>query len=120
MLKLLAAVLGTGCALTYGLALAGDQASRFDISPDGARVDFDVRDAPRRDVLDRLFAGTGVEIRWISSTYASERITGTFSGSSSSVVRELLGRTNFVLVRDHDDEMSRVIRVVVVGPAKGE
>jgi hypothetical protein len=30
-----------------GLALAGVQDSRFDVSPDGASVDFDVRDTAR-------------------------------------------------------------------------
>ena len=119
MRKLLAGVLGAWCALTYGLAFGGDQESRFDVSPDGARIDFDVRGVPRRDVLHRLFAGTGVEIKWVSSSYADERISGKFSGAASSVARELLARTNFVLVREHDDATSRVIRVVVVGPANG-
>src|SRR5437868_14382185 len=63
-MTLLIGVLAT-CALICVSAFAGDQGSRFDISPDGARVDFDLRDAPRRDVLKRLFAGTDVEIRWI-------------------------------------------------------
>ena len=119
MRKLLAGALGVWCALPCGLAVGDDQGSRFDVSPDGARIDFDVRDAPRRDVLHRLFAGTGVEIRWVSPSYAEERISGKFSGTASSVARDLLARTNFVLVREHDDATSRVIRVVVVGPASG-
>src|SRR5262245_34573913 len=108
------------CTLMCGSACAGDQDSRFDLSPDGSRVDFDLRDAPRRDVLDRLFAGRGIEIRWINSSFANERISGRFSGSVSNVARDLLVQTNFVLVHEVQGETSRVTRVVVVGPAKGE
>jgi hypothetical protein len=103
-----------------GLALAGDLDSRFDISPDGASVDFEVRDTARRDVLSRLFDGTGIEIRWVNPSFADERISGQFSGPASAVARQLLARTNFVLVHDRSDHASRLIRVVIVGPAKGE
>jgi hypothetical protein len=102
------------------LALADIQDSRFDISPDGANVDFDVRDTARRDVLSRLFDGTGIEIRWVNPSFADERISGRFSGPVSAVARQLLARTNFVLVHDRSDHASRVIRVVIVGPATGE
>jgi hypothetical protein len=102
------------------LALAGDLDSRFDISPDGANVDFDVRDTARRDVLSRLFDGTGIEIRWVNPSFADERISGQFSGTASAVARQLLARTNFVLVHDGSDQASRVVRVVIVGPARGE
>jgi hypothetical protein len=103
-----------------GVALAGVQDSRFDISPDGANVDFDVRDTARRDVLSRLFDGTGIEIRWVNPSFGDERISGQFSGPPSAVARQLLARTNFVLVHDRSDQASRVVRVVIVGPAKGE
>ena len=118
VLKLLVGVLGMCCTLMCGLACAGDQDSRFDLSPDGSRVEFDLRNASRREVLDRLFAGRGIEIRWINSSFADERISGRFSGSVSSVARDLLAQTNFVLVHDVQDEISRITRVVVVGPAK--
>jgi hypothetical protein len=95
------------------LALAGDLDSRFDISPDGANVDFDVRDTARRDVLSRLFDGTGIEIRWVNPSFADERISGQFSGTASAVARQLLARTNFVLVHDGSDQASRVVRVVI-------
>ena len=116
-LTLLIGVLAT-CTMMCVSAFAGDQDSRFDISPDGARVDFDLKDAPRRDVLNRLFAATGVEIRWINASYGNERISGKFSGSASSVARDLLAQTNFVLVHDQDGGSSRVIRVLIVGPAQ--
>jgi hypothetical protein len=115
-------ILGTvaACALLAGSAVADSEDSRFDISQDGARVDFDVRDVPRRDVLNRLFAGTGIEIRWISASFGDERMSGKFSGPAPSVARQLLAQTSFVLVHGDADQSSRVIRVVVVGPAGGE
>jgi hypothetical protein len=113
-------VLILAACLWSGLALAGNPDSRFDISPDGARVDFDVQDVSRRDVLDRLLADTGIEVRWISSSFGDERISGKFSGPRASVARQLLAQANFVLVHGDGDQTSRVVRVVVVGPARGE
>jgi hypothetical protein len=101
-------------------ASAGTHDSRFEFSPDGTSVDFDVRDTARRDVLNRLFAGTGIEIKWVDAVFADERIGGNFSGTRSAVARQLLARTNFVIVHDDSDGKPRVIRVVVVGPATGE
>jgi hypothetical protein len=119
LLSLLGAGVWSGL-VCGGAALAGVQDSRFDVSPDGAHVDFDVRDTARRDVLSRLFDGTGIEIRWVNPSFADERISGQFSGPASAVARQLLARTNFVLVHDRSDDPSRLIRVVIVGPANGE
>src|SRR5262245_16718447 len=113
-------LVGLAACLLSGLALAGHQDSRFDVSPDGTLVDFDVQDVPRRDVLDRLFAAAAIEVRWIGSSFGDERISGKFSGPAASVARQLLAQTSFVLVHGDGDQAARVIRVVVVGPARGE
>jgi hypothetical protein len=99
---------------------AGVQDSRFEFAADGASVDFDVRDVPRREVISRLFAGTDVEIKWISSSFADEPMSGKFSGASAAVARQLLGQMNFVIVHDRSGDTSRIVRVVIVGPARGE
>jgi hypothetical protein len=74
----------------------------------------------RREVLDRLFAGTGIEIKWVNLSYGDQLISGTFRGEVTAIARQLLARTDFVLVRDRIDEASRITRIVIVGPAKGE
>ena len=118
-LKILVAALcaAAGSGSMLAAALAAVQDSRFEFTADGADVDFDVRNVPRRDVLDRLFADTGIEFKWLSSSFAGEPISGQFTGAPSSVVRQLLAKTNFVIA--YDDE-SRVSRVIIVGPATGE
>jgi hypothetical protein len=118
-LKILVAALcaAAGSGSMPAGAFAAVQDSRFEFTADGADVDFDVRNVPRRDVLDRLFADTGIEIKWLSSSFAAEPISGQFNGAPSSVVRQLLAKTNFVIA--YDDE-SRVSRVIIVGPATGE
>src|SRR5262249_19019476 len=47
---------------------AAVQDSRFEFSPDGTKVVFEVTDVPRREVLDRLFAGTGIEVKWLNAS----------------------------------------------------
>jgi hypothetical protein len=99
------------------LAFAGMQDSRFGIDSDGTNVDFDVRETSRREVLDRVFAHSGVEITWLNAAFGDELITGTFSGTPSAVARRLLAQTNFVMIYGGDDK-SRVSRVLIIG--KGE
>ena len=101
-------------------ALASVEDSRFEFSPDGAGVDFDVKDTSRRDVMNRLFDGTGVEIRWINSSFANERISGKFSGTPAAVARLLLAQTNLLIVHEQSGDASRVVRIIVVGPSTGD
>lgn len=108
---------GAGGLTFADQAFAAVQDSRFEFTADGADVDFDVRNVPRRDVLDRLFADTGIEFKWLSSSFAAEPISGQFNGAPSSVVRQLLAKTNFVIAYD---DKSRLSRVIIVGPATGE
>jgi hypothetical protein len=82
------------------VAFAAVQDSRFEFSADGTSVDFDVRDVSRREVLSRLFAGTDIEVKWVSSAFADEPMSGRFNGTSAAVARQLLGQTNFVIVHD--------------------
>jgi len=96
---------------------AAVQDSRFEFSPDGADVVFEVTDVPRREVLDRLFAGTGIEVKWLNASFADEPISGTFAGARTAIARVLLSQTNFVI--GYDDK-ARLARVVIVGPAGKE
>ena len=86
--------------------------SVFEITPDGASVE--VRDISRREVMERLFAETGIELKWISAASAKELITGKFSGTRADIARQLLSQTNFVI--GYDDK-SRLARLIIVGPA---
>src|SRR6516164_8686140 len=113
-------IAGCGGLTSANPAFAGVDKSRFQFSPDGASVDLDVKDTSRRDVLDRLFEGTGVEIRWINSSFANERISGKFSGTPATVAQVLLAQTNLLIVHDHSGEASRVVRIIIVGPSAGE
>jgi len=119
---LLATLCAGACSgfLGLNLALADIEDSRFEFSADGASVEFDVRDASRRDVLGQLFAGSDLEIVWINAAFSEERIRGKFIGTPAAVARQLLAQTNFVIVHDGDGERSRVVRLVVVGRAQGE
>ena len=109
-----------GCVVSLNLAVAGIQDSRFDFSADGVNVEFEVRNVPRREVLNRLFADTGIEIRWINAAFADEAMSGTFSGAADVVARQLLAQMNFVIVNDGSSDGPRMTRLIVVGPAKGD
>lgn len=106
--------------LAVGSASAGLADIRLEVSPDGKKVDFEVRDTPRREVLKQLFFGSPVEIKWINAAFAEQRIGGRFSGTPAVVVRQLLAGANFVVVHRGEDDASRVVQLVVVGPATGE
>lgn len=97
--------------------LAGVQDSRLHITSNGAQVEFDVRDAPRRAVMERLFAGRQIEIQWASASFADEPITGSFTGTPSAVARHLLADADFVAVYDGGGELARIVRLVIVGRA---
>jgi len=106
--------------MSVGVALAQAEDSRFEFSADRTNVAFYLKQAPRSQVLNELFAGSGIEIRWIDSGYADERMVGELRGTSAEIARQLLGRTNFVVVHDENGLSPRVVRVLIVGPAKGE
>src|SRR5262245_20256527 len=106
-------------ALVMG-ALAAAEDSRFAVSPDGATVDFDVRDVARREVMRRLFAGSGVVLDWRSASFADELISGTFQGPPSVVVGQLLKNADFIVVYDRSEDRAEMSRLIIVGPATGE
>jgi hypothetical protein len=101
-----------------GVAVAAVAESRFTISPDGAHVDFSVREVPRRDVLERLFADRGIKLEWLDRAFADESISGTFKGTPNSVARNLLERANFVIVYGRRDDAFQISRIVVIGRAE--
>jgi hypothetical protein len=104
-----------GC-IHAAVGFAGVQDSRFVISPDGAFVDFDVRDVPRREVMTRLFADKGIKLEWLTPSFGDEKISGTFKGSHAAVAQQLLAQSNFVVVRDPGGE-NKISRLIIIGPA---
>jgi hypothetical protein len=106
-------VLCIAAAVSASMALAAAESSRFDISAGGA-VEFDVRDVSRRDVMERLFAGTGIALKWTNPAFADAPISGQWNGTRAAVVRQMLTGTNFVI--EYDDK-ARLSRVIIVGPA---
>jgi hypothetical protein len=97
--------------------LAGVQDSRFHITSDGAQVEFDVRDAPRRAVMERLFAGRPIDVQWTSASFADEPVTGRFTGAPSAVARQLLADADFMAVYDGGGDHARIVRLVIAGRA---
>src|SRR5215510_5445733 len=108
-----------GAIVGADVAIAALQDSRLQFSEDGVSVEFEIRDTPRREVIAELFAGTGIELKWVEPSFAEGRITGTFIGPRFTVARELLAQTNLVVVHN-GAEISRVTRVIIVGRATGE
>ena len=109
-----------GVALTAAAAGAAIQDSKFAISPDGARVELDLREVSRREALERLFAGRGVQIDWQHAASAAEALSGRFEGTLAAVTHRLLARTNFIVSYGQRDGARRIARVIVLGPAIGK
>src|SRR5215510_7673665 len=86
--------------MSVGVALAQAEDSRFEFSADRTNVAFYLKQAPRSQVLNELFAGSGIEIRWTASGYADERMVGELRGRSAEIARQLLGRPNLVVVHE--------------------
>jgi hypothetical protein len=103
--------------LFASVGFAAVEDSRFDISADGASVNFDVRDVPRHEVLDRLFSSQGIKLEWQNRAVADELVSGTFRGTPSAVARQLLAPTNFVVFYDRADGETRITRVSIFGRA---
>lgn len=98
-------------------AIAAAQDSRFSTSPDGTRIQFDIRNVARREVLDRLISDRGITIEWRDAAVGDEPITGTFNGTFASVSRQLLAPTDFVVMYDLSASEPRMSRVLVIGRA---
>ena len=98
------------------VTLAAVEDSRFEYSADGDTADFLVKDVPRREVLERLFAGTDIELKWLSSSFGEESVSGKFIGSRAAVARQLLQDANFIIGYDGQ---SRLVRLIIVGSAGG-
>src|SRR5262245_28922865 len=99
---------------------AGFADVRLEFSADGKKVDFEVGNVPRREALKQLFSDSPVEIKWINAAFAEQRIGGKFSGAPATVVRQLLAGTNFIVVHREENDASRVVELIIVGPANGE
>lgn len=104
-----------GGLLISNTALASVDDSHFGRSPDGARLEFDLRDVPRREVLDRLFADQTIKLEWLNRTVADELISGSFRGTLAGMTRQLLAQLDFVLVSEAVDGDVVIKRVVIVG-----
>jgi hypothetical protein len=98
-------------------AFAGVRESAFFVAPGGASVVFDVRDVPRRQVVERLLAGRAVVLEWLDDTLADEPITGVFNGNAEAVLQRLLAQTNFVVVYDRSGDQPRISRLTILGKA---
>ena len=109
-------VAGIG-GMAVGPGFAGTRESAFFIAPGGANVVFDVRDVPRREVVDRLLAGRSILLEWLDDTVADEPVTGTFNGSAEAVLQRLLAQTNFVVVYDRSGDQPRISRLTILGKA---
>ena len=109
-------VAGIG-GVPVGPSFAGVRESAFFIAPGGANVVFDVRDVPRREVVDRLLAGRAVVLEWLDDALADEPITGVFNGSAEAVLQRLLAQTNFVVVYDRSGDQPRISRLTILGKA---
>src|SRR4249920_2972490 len=112
-------VAAIGCA-SAGPTFAGIQDSVFFIAPGGTSVAFDVRDVPRREVVDRLLAGRAIAHEWLDDALADERISGTFNGGAEAVLQKLLAPTNFVVVYERGGDTPRISRLIVIGKATGQ
>jgi len=99
---------------------AGFADVRLEFSADGKKVDFEVGNVPRREALKQLFSDSPVEIKWINAAFAEQRIGGKFSGAPATVIRQLLAGTNFIVVHREENDASRVVELIIVGPANGE
>jgi hypothetical protein len=108
---------GLCIVISAGFVGAAFGQSRLEISPDGNHVEFDIRDVPRHEAMDDLFAEKGVKIVWNSSATAKETVTGKFSGTFASAVRRLLASTNFVIVYGRNEDKRRISHILVFGPA---
>lgn len=96
---------------------AGVEDSRFEISPNGSEVVLELRDVPRRYVLERLFAGNGPAIEWANSDIRDELVGGNYSGSRWAVARQLLEATDFILTTRVVNGETRIVRVLILGKA---
>jgi len=107
-------VVAIGCMLA-GSASADVQDSVFFVSPDGDNVAFDVRDVPRREVLNRLLTSKAIVLEWVDQAFADERISGAFNGSIDGVLQRLLAQADFVAAYDREGGTSRITRLTIVG-----
>jgi hypothetical protein len=106
--------IGVILSMHVSISFADIQDSVFYISPDGTAVAFEVRDVPRREVVDRLLSSKAIAIKWLDRSLAEERVSGAFKGDFDSVLRRLLANMDFVAVSDNGEKF-RISRITVVG-----
>ncbi|MEA2992354.1 MAG: hypothetical protein QOD40_1274 [Alphaproteobacteria bacterium] len=106
--------------LSFGNDLAAVGASQSADTSDRPSIDFDLQAVPRREVLDRLFADQEIKLEWLNREVADEPVSGKFSGSLPVVARQLLARTNFVLLYQQQGDALRITRVLIVGKASDQ
>ena len=79
------------------VTLAAVQDSRFECGADADTADLHVNDVSRCEVLERLFAGTDIKLKWLSSSFGEEAVSGKLIGSCAAVARQLLQEANFII-----------------------
>lgn len=117
MLKV-ASRIGVACFTGFLLinsAFAAVEDSQFTVSPDGMSIQFELRNVPRREVLDHLFSNRGISLSWVDKAAADEPISGSFSGSPDVVAKQLLAPLDFVLGYEQTESKPKIVRVVIVG-----
>ena len=102
-------------AVNFNPIFAEAQEHRLNINTDQTVVSFDVRDLSRREAVERLFAGTDIEVKWLNSDVANQHISGMFSGTQESVLRRLLAEADFVIGYNDSAKLSSVL---ILGPAR--
>ncbi len=69
----------------------------------------------RRQVVERLFAASGVTVNWLDTAHAAELIEGRHVGSLEEIVSRLLSRTDYIIAYDMSGSEPRMTSVVVHG-----
>ena len=83
-------------AFTADTASGGIAESRLAIGPDG--VEFDLREVPRREVLERLFAGLGIKLEWGNRAVADDPIKAAVTAARDPVWRASCSSTRTSLL----------------------
>jgi len=122
--RMMASRSGCGCAaLLWAAVVTAFGSSAFAQAPDptltirsdGPGFTLEVRGATRRQVLERVFAGSGVIIEWSDKTFAAEKIERRYRGSLDEIASDLLARANVVIAYDTVAGEPRMVRVLVLG-----
>ena len=82
---------------------------------EGSEFTIEFSEVTRRKVVERLFAASGVVVKWTDTTHAEDLISGRYIGSREKIVNRLLSPTNFIVAYDLSAGEPRITSVVIVG-----